>query len=59
MSRLSKNRVYEILEATKAVDPTAEAVNFLLMALVILNVIAVILETVETIYRPYRIAFQY
>jgi voltage-gated potassium channel len=59
MSLLSKNRVYEILEATKAEDPTAEKVNILLMALVILNVIAVILETVETFYSPYRIAFQY
>lgn len=59
MSQISKKRVYEILEATRAEDPTAEAVNFILMTLVVLNVIAVILETVETIYRPYRIAFQY
>ncbi|HUI39626.1 MAG TPA: ion transporter [Methanothrix sp.] len=59
MGQISKKRVYEILEATKAEDPTAETVNFLLMALVVLNVIAVILETVETIYRPHRIAFQY
>lgn len=59
MGQITKKRVYEILEATETEDPTAETVNFLLMALVVLNVVAVILETVEKIYRPHRIVFQY
>lgn len=59
MVLITKKRVYEILEATKAEDRTAEIVNFLLMALVVLNVVAVIVETVEKIYRPHRIVFQY
>ncbi len=53
-----KKRVYDILELEDPEDKTTEIVNFLLLALIVLNVLAVILETVESIYRPHRIIFQ-
>jgi voltage-gated potassium channel len=54
-----KLRVYEVLEEPDPNDKVAEAVNFFLLVLVLLNVIAVVLETAENIYRAHIILFHY
>jgi len=59
MAKSCKLRVYEILEATEADDRIAEAVNIFLLVLVVLNVAAVVLETVDSIYEANRIFFHY
>ena len=59
MAESFKLRIYEILETTKAEDKTAEAVNLSLLVLVILNVFAVVLETVSDIYSAHMVVFQY
>lgn len=53
-----KKRVYDILELTDPEDRVTESLNFVLMFLVLLNIIAVILETVESINRAYSRLFQ-
>ncbi len=53
-----KSRVYQILEATDARDRTAEIVNLFMLVLVVLNVAAVVLETVDSIYLANRSLFQ-
>ena len=59
MAKSYKLRIYEILEATESDDRTAEAVNVFLLILVILNVTAVVLETVESIYAAHKILLNY
>ena len=59
MAKSFKLRIYEILETTKAEDKTAEEVNLFMLVLVVLNVFAVVLETVEGIYSAYHVLFQY
>jgi voltage-gated potassium channel len=57
MRQSIKSRVCNVLELADPGDRTAEAVNFFLMMLVVLNVIAVVLETVENVYRAYFSVF--
>jgi voltage-gated potassium channel len=59
MAKSYKLRIYEILESTNADDKTAEAVNLFMLVLVVLNVTAVVLETVESIYAAHKVLFQY
>ena len=59
MAKSYKLRIYEILETTNAEDKTAEAVNLFMLVLVVLNVTAVILETVESVYVAHKVLFQY
>ena len=59
MAKSYKLRIYEILETTNAEDKTAEAVNLFMLVLVVLNVTAVVLETVESIYVAHKVLFQY
>ena len=59
MSKSYKLRIYEILEMTNAEDKKAEAVNLFMLVLVVLNVTAVVLETVESIYLAHKVLFQY
>lgn len=59
MAKSYKLRIYEILESTNAGDKTAVAVNLFMLVLVILNVTAVVLETVESIYADHKVLFQY
>lgn len=59
MGKSYKLRVYEILEATDPEDKIAERVNIFLLALVVLNVAAVVLETVESLYRAHKDIFYY
>lgn len=58
MSWSYKKRVYDILELEDPEDRTTKIVSFFLLALIVLNIIAVILETVESIYRAHRSIFQ-
>jgi voltage-gated potassium channel len=57
MTRSYKNRIYEILESDNPEDKTAEAVNLFMLALVVFNVTAVVLETVESLYAAHRALF--
>jgi len=59
MAKSYKLRIYEILEMTNAEDKKAEAVNLFMLVLVVLNVTAVVLETVESIYLAHKVLFQY
>ena len=59
MAKSYKLRIYEILESTNAKDKTAEAVNLFMLVLVVLNVTAVVLETVESIYAAHKVLFHY
>jgi len=59
MTKSNKLRIYEILETSNAKDKTAEAVNLFMQVLVVLNVTAVVLETVESIYAVHKVLFQY
>jgi len=52
-----KQRVYEILEEGAQNDGISAWVDRALMFLVVLNVIAVVLETVPSIYREYSVQF--
>lgn len=57
MTNSTKTRIYEILESDNPDDKTAEAVNLFMQVLVVLNVTAVVLETVESIYAAHRALF--
>lgn len=46
VSRIQK-RLYDILELTDSSDPISKAFNYFMMALITLNVVAVVLETVS------------
>ena len=59
MARSYKERVYEILEATDPEDRVAKAVNLAMLILVVSNVAAVVLETVDSLYLAYRDLFHY
>ncbi len=59
MAKSYKERVYEILEATDPEDRVAEAANLIMLLLVVSNVAAVVLETVESINLVYKDLFHY
>lgn len=59
MAKSYKLRIYEILETTNTEDKEAEAVNLFMLVLVVLNVTAVVLETVESIYAAHKVLFHY
>ena len=59
MAKSYKERVYEILEATDPEDRVAEVANLAMLILVVSNVIAVILETVDSLYLVHRDLFHY
>jgi len=53
MVQRCKRRIYEILEATDPGDAAGRLVNFFIMALILLNVAAVVLESEEAIDARY------
>jgi voltage-gated potassium channel len=59
MAKSYKLRVYEVLEATDPEDRTGEAMNLFMLVLVVLNVAAVVLETVDSIYLIHKDLFHY
>jgi len=52
-----KRRVYEILEVAAPGDRTSRYTDIFIMTLIILNVIVVILETVNSLYEEHSIFF--
>jgi voltage-gated potassium channel len=58
MSRSYKKRVNDILELEDPEDRITKIVSFLLLTLIVLNVLAVILETVGRIYNSHIKVFQ-
>lgn len=59
MAKSFKERVYEIQEVTDPEDRVAEAANLIMLLLVVSNVAAVVLETVESIDLVYKDLFHY
>ena len=54
---LSRARVYEVLERSRPDDPLSAWVNGFLMGLVALNIAAVIVESVQSVYVQYKVLF--
>lgn len=57
MLERQKYRLYEILENTNENDPISNSFNTLLVALIVLNVLAVMLDTVQGIHSEYSTFF--
>ena len=57
MPFISRHRTYEILERVKPKDKVALWVNGFLILLVLVNILAVIMESVESLYQAHRTAF--
>ena len=54
---LSRNRVYQILELTDPEDKTSRLVSFAIVGLIIINVLAIVLESIASFYSAYGEAF--
>ena len=54
---LSRNRVYHILELTDPDDRTSRFISFAIVGLIIINVLAIVLESIASIYREYETTF--
>ena len=50
---LSRNRVYQILELTDPEDKTSRLVSFAIVGLIIINVLAIVLESIASFYSAY------
>ena len=57
MPLLSRRRTYEVLERVRGNDRTAMWVNGFIVVLVFINIVAVIIESVESVYQAHRLAF--
>ena len=58
MDRL-KERIHEILDKAQPGDRTSRTIDRIIMALIVLNVVVVILETVESVSTPHRRFFEW
>ena len=54
---LSRNRIYQILEFTDPEDRTSRFVSFGIVGLIIVNVLAIVLESIPSLYESYEITF--
>ena len=52
-----RKRIWEVLEKGSSNDKTSLYIDIFLISLILLNIIAVLLETVESIYIQYKIPF--
>ena len=52
-----RKRIWEVLEKGSAQDKTSLYIDIFLIFLILLNIIAVLLETVDSIYNQYKIQF--
>ena len=50
---LSRNRIYQILELTDPEDKTSRFVSFAIVGLIIINVLAIVLESIPSFYSAY------
>lgn len=53
-----KHRTYEILEGTRARDTASRVFQWFIITLITLNVLAVVLATVDRLYEPYQTYFR-
>ena len=51
---LSRNRIYHILEFTDPTDSTSRFVSFSIVGLIIVNVLAIVLESIPSFYEAYE-----
>ena len=54
---LSRNRIYQILEFTDPEDRTSRFVSFGIVGLIIVNVLAIVLESLPSLYQTYEKTF--
>ena len=54
---LSRNRIYQILEFTDPEDRTSRFVSFGIVGLIIVNVLAIVLESLPSLYHAYEKTF--
>jgi voltage-gated potassium channel len=54
---LSRNRIYQILEFTDPEDRTSRFISFGIVGLIIVNVLAIVLESIPSLYEAYEITF--
>ena len=54
---LSRNRIYHILELTDPDDRTSRFISFAIVGLIIINVLAIVLESIASIYQEYETTF--
>ena len=54
---LSRNRIYQILEFTDPDDRTSRFVSFGIVGLIIVNVLAIVLESIPSLYEAYEKTF--
>ena len=54
---ISQKRVFEIIEKGQADDRSSRYCDLFLFALIVLNLLAVCLETIDSLYAQYRIVF--
>ena len=54
---LSRNRIYQILEFTDPEDRTSRFVSFGIVGLIIVNVLAIVLESIPSLYEAYEKTF--
>ena len=54
---LSRNRIYQILELTDPEDKTSRFVSFAIVGLIIINVLAIVLESIPSFYSAYGEVF--
>lgn len=54
-----RHRIYEILEGTREDDTTSRVVQGLIIALIVINVVAVVLGTVPALYDEYARYFEF
>ncbi|MEK9556101.1 MAG: ion transporter, partial [Gammaproteobacteria bacterium] len=54
---ISQRRVFEIIEKGQADDRASRYCDLFLFALILLNLLAVCLETIDTLYAQYKTAF--
>ncbi len=59
MYRLAKRKIFELLHPEIGTTKWDKAFNAFIIILIILNVIAVMLETVPAIYEPHKVFFHY
>ena len=52
-----RKRIWEVLEKGSAHDKTSLYTDIFLISLILLNIVAVLLETVDSIYNQYRTQF--
>ncbi len=52
-----RKRIWEVLETGSAQDKTSLYIDIFLISLILLNIVAVLLETVDSIYNQYKLPF--